>query len=36
MRAYAHGIRNTLGFTWHPFTQEMWLTDNGRDDMLPE
>ncbi|WP_106146517.1 PQQ-dependent sugar dehydrogenase [Flagellimonas meridianipacifica] len=30
---YAHGVRNTVGFTWHPETQEMWFTDNGRDMM---
>ena len=28
---YAHGVRNTVGFTWHPQTGEMWFTDNGRD-----
>lgn len=28
---YAHGVRNTVGFTWHPETKEMWFTDNGRD-----
>ncbi len=28
---YAHGVRNTVGFTWHPDTNEMWFTDNGRD-----
>lgn len=28
---YAHGVRNTVGFTWHPETGEMWFTDNGRD-----
>ncbi|MEM9895090.1 MAG: sorbosone dehydrogenase family protein [Bacteroidota bacterium] len=28
---YAHGVRNTVGFTWHPNTNEMWFTDNGRD-----
>ena len=28
---YAHGVRNTVGFTWHPETEEMWFTDNGRD-----
>ena len=27
----AKGIRNTVGFTWHPSTQELWFTDNGRD-----
>ena len=28
---FAHGVRNTVGFTWHPETEEMWFTDNGRD-----
>lgn len=28
---YAHGIRNTVGFTWHPQSKELWFTDNGRD-----
>jgi glucose/arabinose dehydrogenase len=28
---YASGIRNSVGFTWHPNTQELWFTDNGRD-----
>lgn len=28
---FAHGVRNTVGFTWHPETKEMWFTDNGRD-----
>jgi len=28
---YAKGVRNTVGFTWHPETKEMWFTDNGRD-----
>ena len=27
------GIRNTVGFTWHPTTKEIWFTDNGRDLM---
>lgn len=27
------GIRNTVGFTWHPVSGEMWFTDNGRDMM---
>ncbi len=30
---YAHGIRNTVGFAWHPETKEMWFTENGRDMM---
>jgi glucose/arabinose dehydrogenase len=28
---YAKGIRNTVGFDWHPVTRELWFTDNGRD-----
>jgi glucose/arabinose dehydrogenase len=27
------GIRNTVGFDWHPDTKELWFTDNGRDWM---
>ena len=27
------GVRNTVGFTWHPQTNEMWFTDNGGDRM---
>ena len=27
----AHGVRNTVGFTWHPETGNIWFTDNGRD-----
>ncbi|MEM9000801.1 MAG: PQQ-dependent sugar dehydrogenase [Bacteroidota bacterium] len=30
---YAEGVRNTVGFTWHPETGDMWFTDNGRDLM---
>ena len=25
------GVRNSVGFDWHPSTGEMWFTDNGRD-----
>ena len=28
---YAKGVRNTVGFAWHPQTGELWFTDNGRD-----
>ncbi len=28
---FAHGIRNSVGFDWHPKTKELWFTDNGRD-----
>lgn len=36
---FARGIRNTVGFDWHPETGELWFTDNGRDwlgDNRPE
>ncbi len=31
MEIVARGVRNTVGFHWHPVTQELWFTDNGRD-----
>lgn len=31
MEVVQHGVRNTVGFTWHPETKELWFTDNGRD-----
>jgi glucose/arabinose dehydrogenase len=30
-RVYATGLRNAVGFAWHPRTQELYATDNGRD-----
>jgi glucose/arabinose dehydrogenase len=30
---FARGVRNTVGFDWHPQTKELWFTDNGRDWM---
>ena len=30
---FAQGIRNTVGFDWHPVTKELWFTDNGRDNL---
>ena len=27
----ARGVRNTVGFDWHPETGHLWFTDNGRD-----
>lgn len=35
---FASGVRNTVGFDWHPETKQLWFTDNGRDmlgDDLP-
>ncbi len=31
LETFARGIRNTVGFDWHPVTKELWFTDNGRD-----
>jgi glucose/arabinose dehydrogenase len=28
---FVKGIRNSVGFDWHPQTRELWFTDNGRD-----
>lgn len=30
-RIFARGLRNAVGFVWHPETKAMWATDNGRD-----
>jgi glucose/arabinose dehydrogenase len=35
----AYGVRNSVGFDWHPVTKEFYFTDNGRDwlsEDLPE
>jgi glucose/arabinose dehydrogenase len=35
----ARGVRNTVGFDWHPVTKQLYFTDNGRDwlsEDLPE
>ena len=33
MEVFASGVRNTVGFDWHPETEALWFTDNGRDNM---
>ena len=37
---FAHGVRNSVGMAWHPETNQMWFSDNGRDwmgdDLPPE
>ncbi len=30
---YARGVRNSVGFDWDPVTDELWFTDNGRDQL---
>ena len=33
---FARGIRNSVGFDWHPVTGELWFTSNGRDRLGDE
>ncbi len=33
---FVSGVRNTVGFDWHPTTGELWFTDNGRDRLGDE
>ena len=33
LEVFASGVRNSVGFDWHPGTRELWFTDNGRDNM---
>jgi len=38
MEQYARGVRNTVGFDWHPKTKDLWFTNHARDwvsDDLP-
>ncbi|MEK6780654.1 MAG: sorbosone dehydrogenase family protein [Bacteroidota bacterium] len=35
LELFASGVRNTVGFAWHPESKQIWFTDNGRD-MLGE
>lgn len=36
MEVVQSGVRNTVGFTWHPDDQTLWFTDNGRDRLGDE
>ena len=31
IETFAKGVRNSVGFDWHPQNKELWFTDNGRD-----
>ena len=31
LTAVARGVRNSVGFDWHPTSGELWFGDNGRD-----
>lgn len=33
LEVFAEGVRNSVGFDWHPVSRELWFTDNGRDMM---
>jgi len=33
LEVFAHGVRNSVGFDWHPVDNTLWFTDNGRDLM---
>jgi glucose/arabinose dehydrogenase len=33
LEVFSRGVRNTVGFDWHPETKELWFTNNGRDWM---
>jgi len=33
---YALGVRNSVGFDFHPVTKELYFTDNGRDSLSEE
>lgn len=30
---FARGVRNSVGFAWHPVSKELWFTENGRDQL---
>jgi glucose/arabinose dehydrogenase len=36
MEVVARGVRNSVGFDFHPVTGELWFTDNGRDWMADD
>ena len=31
LEVFSRGVRNSVGFDWHPATKTLWFTDNGRD-----
>ena len=33
VEVFVSGVRNNVGFDWHPDTKELWFTDNGRDNL---
>ena len=38
LEIFARGVRNSVGFDWHPVSEELFFTDNGGDnlgDLIP-
>ena len=35
-QVFSHGVRNSVGFDWHPETGDLWFTSNGRDRLGDE
>jgi len=33
VEVFASGVRNSVGFDWHPGNGQLWFTDNGRDEL---
>ena len=31
LEVFASGVRNSVGFDWHPRSRALWFTENGRD-----
>src|SRR4051794_29678569 len=36
MEPVARGVRNAVGMTWSPYDGQLWVTDNGRNDLGDE
>jgi glucose/arabinose dehydrogenase len=36
LETFARGVRNSLGFDWHPDTRQLWFTENGRDQLAED
>ena len=34
-RTIGYGVRNSVGFDWHPVTNNLYFTDNGANDIYP-
>lgn len=33
LEVFARGVRNSMGFDWHPITGDFWFTENGADNL---